>query len=67
MTDSCIPGLAEYDALVDEEAGNLLRKIQERTESLKKQPSKAALCKIYKGIKPLILDVLPWIEKLSQG
>jgi len=35
MTDSCIPGLAEYDALVDEEAGNLLRKIQERTESLK--------------------------------
>jgi hypothetical protein len=40
MTDSCIPGLAEYDPLVDEEAGNLLRKIQERRRASKNSLAK---------------------------
>lgn len=64
---SSIPGLSESDAFGEEEAGKLLRKIQERTESLKKLPSKAELCKIYKEVKPFILDLLPWIEKLPKG
>jgi len=30
-------------------------------------PSKDELCQIYKSIKPLLNDVLPWIEKLPKG
>jgi hypothetical protein len=30
-------------------------------------PSKQELCEIYKSVKPLIDDVLPWIEKLPKG
>ena len=30
-------------------------------------PSKDELCQIYKSIKPLLDDVLPWIEKLPKG
>jgi hypothetical protein len=30
-------------------------------------PSKSELCEVYKSVKPLLNDVLPWIEKLPKG
>ena len=30
-------------------------------------PNKQELCDIYKSVKPLLNDVLPWIEKLPKG
>jgi hypothetical protein len=54
--------------LSDQDAKKLLDQIVQTTEArVEGVPSKEELCQRYKQVKPFILQLLPWIEKLPNG